>query len=131
MTKEKKDVELEKRIQQTEHPKKRNFLELWRESMGNVTECSRAVGIGRTTYYDWLDKDPVFAQLLAEVEGELNDEMRQALIEKGRSGDLGAIIFYLKNRHPDFKQHKAAGINVEEMKVIIMRGDSPAPNDKT
>ena len=33
----------------------------------------------------------------------LNDEIRDVLIQKEGSGDMTAVIFYLKKRHPDFK----------------------------
>ena len=39
-----------------------------------------------------------------DSEADLNDEIRQVLIQKAAEGDMTAVIFYLKNRHPDFKQ---------------------------
>ena len=39
-----------------------------------------------------------------DSEADLNDEIRQVLIAKAGEGDMTAVIFYLKNRHPDFKQ---------------------------
>lgn len=84
--------------------KKKKFIENWRITRGNITKCCSIVNINRSTYYDWLEKDENFARGVADAEAELNDDMREALIDKGAGGDLGAIIFYLKNKHPEFKE---------------------------
>lgn len=84
--------------------KKRRFVDLFDQLFGHITNTCQAVGISRQTYYDWLEKDPDFATAILESEAHLNDEIRQVLIEKAASGDMTAVIFYLKNRHPDFKQ---------------------------
>lgn len=83
--------------------KKAKAIELWRETHGHISNISRSLGIARSTFYAWME-DPVFAQALIDSEGELNDEIRDVLITKAAEGDMTAVIFYLKNRHPDFKQ---------------------------
>ena len=59
--------------------------------------------IDRGTYYNWLKDDNNFALQILDSEADLNDEIRQVLISKAAEGDMTAVIFYLKNRHPDFK----------------------------
>lgn len=92
---------------------KRQFVEDYRELRGHISDTCRANNIVRQTYYNWLDADKDFALAIAEAEAELNDDMRKALIEKGADGDLGAIIFYLKNRHPDFKPQPSSALKFE------------------
>ena len=84
--------------------KKARFIELYDQLNGHITQSCEGTGISRQTYYDWLEKDPVFAKQVMESEQHLNDEIRDVLINKAGSGDMAAVIFYLKNRHPDFKQ---------------------------
>lgn len=110
-----------KPVQQIQHLKKQQFIEFYRELRGHISDCSRAVGIDRSTYYHWLDNDPEFARSIGEAEMELNDDMRNVLIQKGAEGDLGAIIFYLKNRHPDFKPQpmNAMKFESEDGKVTV------------
>jgi len=84
--------------------KKKKFVETYRQLMGHITNTCRAIGINRTTYYNWLDKDEKFAKQIMEAEMELNDDIREVLIQKAAEGDLTAVIFYLKKRHPDFKE---------------------------
>lgn len=83
--------------------KKERFVQYYRESRGHISNCAKAVHISRQTYYTWLESDEWFLKQIQEAEMELNDDMRDALITQGGDGNLGAIIFYLKKRHPDFK----------------------------
>ena len=84
--------------------KKARFVELYKQLNGHITDAAAGTGIERKTYYNWLDSDKEFTQAIMETEMELNDEIRDILINKAASGDMTAVIFYLKNRHPDFKQ---------------------------
>lgn len=83
--------------------KKKLFVRLYNQLFGNISNTCLGVGIARQTYYDWLEKDELFRSLIMESEMNLNDEIREVLINKAASGDMTAVIFYLKKRHPDFK----------------------------
>lgn len=102
-------------------PKKKEFLDWYRETRGHISNSARAIGVSRQTYYDWLDNDPQFAKAVVEAEAELNDEIRDVLVSKAGEGDMTAVIFYLKNRHPDFKQ-QSQQINISGEKVIAILG---------
>ncbi len=80
----------------SDNPKKQQFVALYDQLYGHITNVCEATGISRETYYAWMKKD--------KCEWHLNDEIRDVLINKAGSGDMTAVIFYLKNRHPDFKQ---------------------------
>ena len=92
---------------------KAQAVEFWRETRGHISNLCRAAGIARDTYYRWLSEDPVFAQAIADAEAELNDDMREVLIHKAGDADLGAVTFYLKNRHPEFKPAPAVQVNTQ------------------
>jgi len=83
--------------------KKQKFVEAYRQLFGHITQSCQIAGISRTTYYKWLEDDPSFLDEVVQAESELNDDIRDVLINKASSGDMTAVIFYLKNRHPDFK----------------------------
>lgn len=95
------------------HPKKREFLSIYKQIFGHISNTARAIGIHRQTFYDWKNTDPVFAKELAEADAELNDEIQDVLIKKAGEGDLGAVIFYLKNKHPDYRQSKDTNVAVQ------------------
>lgn len=88
--------------------KKDKFIEAYKTTNGNITDSASIAGIERKTYYNWLESDESFAMQILDSESDLNDSIRQVLIEKAGSGDMTAVIFYLKNRHPDFKQQAQA-----------------------
>lgn len=96
--------------------KKARFVELYDQLNGHITNTCEGVGISRQTYYDWLEKDKQFATAIIESEKHLNDEIRDVLINKAASGDMAAVIFYLKSRHPDFKQSPHTLIQVNQGK---------------
>lgn len=119
--KPKKDVQL---VQTNiEHPKKLMFLEYYRETRGFISDICRAVGIGRQTYYDWLNADEAFALAVAEAEAEINDEMKQALIQHAADGNLGAVIFWLKNKHPEFNKRAENKVAVQVNNFIKQEKD--------
>ncbi len=96
--------------------KKRRFVLLFSQLMGNITNTCAGIGINRQTYYNWLDADADFAHAIAETEMSLNDEVREVLLQKIAIGDMTAVIFYLKNRHPDFKQQPTTLIQLNTIK---------------
>ncbi len=85
--------------------KKKLFVDMYTRLNGHITNTCAAIPINRQTYYNWLESDENFANAVAEAEAHLNDEIRDVLIQKAASGDMTGVIFYLKNRHPDFKQN--------------------------
>ena len=93
--------------QQLQQHKKENFINFYRETRGHISDTCRAVEINRTTYYNWLEGDENFRKQIMDAEMELNDDVRKALIDKIADGDMTGIIFYLKHRHPDFKEQPA------------------------
>jgi len=100
--------------------KKDKFVELYRQTMGHISDSCSAVGITRNTYYNWLENDENFLKKIIEAESELNDDIRDVLVKKAGEGDMTAVIFYLKNRHPDFKEKPSylQQINIQkDMKV--------------
>lgn len=84
--------------------KKEKFIDAYTKLFGHISDSCRAAGISRKTYYNWLDSDPKFLVLVMDAEMDLNDDIRDVLIKKAAEGDMTAVIFYLKNRHADFKQ---------------------------
>ena len=85
---------------------KKRFLELYRtpESGGNISIVCAAVGIGRATYYKWIENDEKFRDAMYEMKMEKCDEMEQVLYKRGRDKSDVALIYWLKNNHPDYKE---------------------------
>ena len=104
-------------VSQITQLKKDKFIDAYKKTNGNITDSASIAGIERKTYYNWLKDDNTFALEILDSEANLNDEIRQVLIAKAGEGDMTAVIFYLKNRHPDFKQN---GLNVNvDTKIVV------------
>lgn len=91
-------------VDKLDNPKKKRFAQLYNQLYGHIGNTCLGIGISRQTYYDWLEKDEAFRNCIMQAEMNLNDEVRDVLINKAASGDMTAVIFYLKKRHPDFKE---------------------------
>lgn len=103
----------------TMSPKKLQAVELWRETRGHISDLCSAVGISRQTYYDWMAEDPNFNLAIQNAEAELNDDMRKALIDKAADGSSSDIQFYLKKKHPEFKDVPNTLVQVNNYKDIV------------
>jgi len=70
--------------------------------------CNRT-GTGRSTYYKWRKDDSEFGKLADKAihEGKflVNDVAESMLQQKIKEGHMTAIIFWLKNHHPDYSEH--------------------------
>jgi len=58
------------------------------------------MGIGVTTLYDYKKKYPEFMKALKKGKEVVDREVENSLLEQARSGNMTAIIFWLKNRKP-------------------------------
>jgi hypothetical protein len=101
--------------------KKQQAIDLWRETRGHISNICKAINISRTTFHKWL-KEPEFREMLIEAEGELNDDVRDALMQKIADGDMTAIIFYLRKRHPEFQDKPTIEVN-QQFNWGVSRGE--------
>lgn len=85
-----------------------------------VQVCCEKLGIGRTTFYDWCKADPAFAmeadRTLAEGISLVNDMVESQLLAAARDGNLGAITYWLKHRHPAYATKVDVTARVQKQK---------------
>jgi len=110
---------MENAVDKLDNLKKDKFVDAYKRTLGNITDSAAITGVSRQTYYDWLKDDNTFALQILDSEANLNDDIRQVLIEKAAAGDMTAVIFYLKNRHPDFKPQPNTIIQVNNYKDVL------------
>ena len=83
-------------------PKKKNtkkiFLELFENSMGNISFACKGSNISRQTYYNWVDNDQDFADQVSNVNESLLDFAESKLAERIKSGHTAELIFFLKTK---------------------------------
>lgn len=76
--------------------RKTAFLQVFGKKAGIITATCKAVGISRNTFYEWLKADKSFAIDVTELNEQQIDFTESKLMSKIRSGNMTAIIFFLK-----------------------------------
>jgi len=76
---------------------KKDFLSAFQESLGNVSHACDAIGVARSTYYDWLKSDPDFKKLDDEARQRTVDTVESVLYDLiVNEKNPTATIFFLK-----------------------------------
>jgi hypothetical protein len=123
----------------TEHLKKQ-MIEALEKSLGVVTDACKAVGIGRTTHYLWMNTDSEYKKEVESIECASLDFAESKLFERirgvemakiGQDGepitytlppDTTAIIFYLKTKGKKrgyVERQEIAGVQDAPLKIDI------------
>lgn len=104
------------------------FLEALKKNLYIVTAACEQTGIGRTTYYDWLRKDPKFKEKVDEAQEIQLDFVETQLIKKIKEGSERSIIFYMKHKgkkrgYTDSLDITSDGKSITEIKLIEIKKD--------
>ena len=78
--------------------KKEAMLEALERSLGIVTTACNAVGIGRTTHYQWMKDDPEYRQAVKDIDNRTLDFAESHLHKLIKEGNPAATIFFLKTK---------------------------------
>lgn len=65
-------------------------------------ELADFMGVHRDTIYEWKKKYPEFTDAIKKGREYADIEVAKSLFSKACSGDVTAMIFWLKNRRPDW-----------------------------
>ena len=79
-------------------PEKLILLQGWRMNGLTVEQVAKNIGIGKTTIYEWMKKYPNIQNALKIGEEEALMIAENSLFTLVKKKNLGAIIFFLKNR---------------------------------
>ena len=77
---------------------KKALLEALEQSLGVVTTACKQVGVGRTTFYEYLKTDEDFKNKVKEIENTSLDFAESQLFKQIQQGNTTATIFYLKTK---------------------------------
>lgn len=77
------------------------LFEGWARDGLTDEEIAGRIGIRRETLWVWKKKFPNISNALKKGKEVIDYEVENALLEKALSGDVTAMIFWLKNRRPD------------------------------
>ena len=77
---------------------KKAIIEALEKSLGVVTTACKTVGIGRTTFYGWIQEDEEFANQVNDIQNITLDFAESQLHKQIKDGNTTATIFYLKTK---------------------------------
>ncbi len=102
-------TEAPKVVQQRQAENKAKFIVKLRETP-IIQVAAAQVGVHRDTYYEWCNSDNKFKQDCLDAMGQgnefVNDMMESLLIKSAKEGKLTAMIFWLKNHHPQYNDKR-------------------------
>ncbi len=110
--------------------KKKQMLTALEESRGIVSTACIAVGINRTTHYNWKRDDSEYAEAVEELENAALDFVESKLLEQIEGGSTTAIIFYLKTKgkRRGYSEREEGEKEVPSINITI--GEAPHRSDE-
>lgn len=112
---------------------KKKMLDTLEASLGVVTSACKAVGIHRSTHYDWMNNDDQYSKAVHEIQDVALDFAESQLHSQIKGGSTSATIFYLKckgkkrgyieRQEIDFKggEPDMSDISTEEIQEYLSR----------
>ena len=99
---------------------KLQLLEEWSTQGLYIKDIAAKMGISVTTVYDWMNKNPKIAAAIKKGRDKSIDMVENALFKSAISGNVTAMIFYLKNRAPErYKDRVDNNINTDNMDIKL------------
>jgi len=77
---------------------KKNFMNAYVDSGGNISFACKQVNIDRASYYRWQKKDPEFKRMTEELLEEIIDSVESHLQQLIQSKDVRSTIFFLETK---------------------------------
>ena len=99
-------------------PDKLILLEGWARDGLTKEQIANNIGIGRTTLYEWEQKEPNIANTLKKGREVVDFEVENALLKSALSGNVTAQIFWLKNRKKNEWRERQEYSNDEELSKL-------------
>ena len=117
-------------MNKTEHQKSA-IIKALKKSLGVVSSACEDVGVGRTTFYQWLKDDPEFKEEVDNISELAIDFVESKLYERISQGDTTAAIFYLKTKgkkrgyvEKSEVDHTTGGEKINKVQIEIIGTES-------
>ena len=85
-------------MKQQNPTQKKAMIQALEKSLGVVTSACKAVGINRSTHYEWLKTDEEYKAAVEDVENIALDFAESKLHKQIKNGNTTGTIFYLKTK---------------------------------
>ena len=101
--------------------RKKETLQLLKQSMGNVSAVCERIGISRQTFYKWRQNDPDFDEAVREINETTLDYVEQQMFVEIKKGNAKLIMFYLMNkgRGRGYSQKPEDAVRQKAVNIVI------------
>ena len=87
----------------------------------NVTECCHYADISRTTFYDYLEKNPEFSNRIEELKSSPSTRAKLNIVEAIENGDADLSKWWLERRNKDeFSTKQEVSADVKDNVTITI-----------
>jgi len=77
---------------------KKDFLKVFKSKACNISIACESIGIERSTYYNWMEKDKKFNTKVIAYQESLLDFSESMLMKNISKGKEASVFFHLKTR---------------------------------
>ena len=106
--------------------KKKAMLEALEKALGVITQACKAVGIHRSTHYDWMQTDDTYRAAVEDIQEVAVDFAESHLHKLIKEGNPAATIFFLKTKGKNRGYVERQEIAVAEKKPLSWFTDENA-----
>ena len=100
-------------------PESLQLIQGWARDGNLLKDIAAKMGVALSTLCEWQNRFPELAEALKKGKEVVDYEVENALLNKARSGDVTAMIFWLKNRRPDKWRDKQEVVNDNSVKFVF------------
>ena len=96
-------------------------IKMWLHGGATEADCYKKLGVCADSWFEYKRKYLEFAEALKEDKDFADTQVENALYNSAISGNVTAMIFWLKNRKPKAWREKVEELTDNTVKVVIDR----------
>lgn len=112
---------------ETTAQKKKRFIKAYSSRLCNISKACEVVGVSRTTYYKWLDKDDIFKKKLKEAEEDFFDSLETTMFSKAITDKDTTMLIWLsktKMKHRGYVERQEQEVTINPFEELMKAATS-------
>lgn len=112
---------------ETTAQKKKRFIKAYASRLCNVSKACEVVGISRTTYYKWVDKDDKFKKALKDAEEDFFDSLESTMYAKAIKDQDTTMLIWLsktKMKHRGYVERQEQEVSINPFEELMKEATS-------
>lgn len=112
---------------ETTAQKKKRFIKAYSSRLCNISKACEVVGVSRTTYYKWLDKDDSFKKQLKEAEEDFFDSLETTMFSKAITDKDTTMLIWLsktKMKHRGYVERQEQEVTINPFEELMKAATS-------